>query len=270
LTENRRVFYNAALKKYGYADEKGNIVIKPQFEKALSFSEGLAAVQVEVNAAKKWGFIDNTGKLVIPAKYVNTPGRFSEGKAAVRIGDSSYDYEMTYINTKGEKLMENVTWDLNTFHNGFAYVKKEVCDKLCVINSEFNEVSNITPQLTAYGSPDVCSFKMVNGKNNDLWGFDFPENMQSLNTNGVGAGDIYSFDGSLIYKAQTTAKNYNTVSLNNLTEGGLMLCNIRFFDEPRFKEKDITIPCFINQQGEIVFYFQEGVEGHEGPIPVKK
>ncbi|MDR0798342.1 MAG: WG repeat-containing protein, partial [Dysgonamonadaceae bacterium] len=40
LRENRRVYFDAKLKKYGYADEKGAVAIKPQFDKALSFSEG--------------------------------------------------------------------------------------------------------------------------------------------------------------------------------------------------------------------------------------
>jgi hypothetical protein len=267
VRENRRVYYDAELKKYGYADEKGSIAIKPQFEKALSFSDGLAAVQVEINAAKKWGFIDTTGKLVIPAKYVNAPGQFSEGKAAVRIGDSSYDYEMTYIDKKGEKLMDNVTWSLNTFHNGFALVKKEVCDKLCVIDADFNEVRDITAQLTAYNTPDVCSFRMGNETNNDLWGIDFPGNTQALNTNGAGSGDIFAPDGTMIFKRGQVY--YEPAVLYNPTEGGLIFCKVRMKDEPRLKEQDTYLQCFINQEGEIVLYFQEGVEGHEGPTPVQ-
>ncbi len=92
VRENRRVYYNAELKKYGYADANGAIIIKPQFDKALNFSEGLAAVMIKENYVEKWGFIDLTGKLVIPATYKLRPGRFSEGVAAVRIGESESSF----------------------------------------------------------------------------------------------------------------------------------------------------------------------------------
>lgn len=40
---------------YGYIDQSGRILIKPQFKYALPFSENLAAVKVPEG---KWGFID--------------------------------------------------------------------------------------------------------------------------------------------------------------------------------------------------------------------
>lgn len=40
--------------KWGYADEKGRIIIKPQFYKAYNFSEGLAKVYI---SAKKTSFV---------------------------------------------------------------------------------------------------------------------------------------------------------------------------------------------------------------------
>ncbi len=52
-------------KKWGYINEKGEVVIDYQFKDAELFSdEGLAPVK-----EKKWGFIDKSGKLVIPMDY---------------------------------------------------------------------------------------------------------------------------------------------------------------------------------------------------------
>jgi hypothetical protein len=51
--------------KYGFLDSTGNVVIKLQYQLAKSFSQGRAAVRID----DKWGFIDKTGRLVIPATY---------------------------------------------------------------------------------------------------------------------------------------------------------------------------------------------------------
>jgi hypothetical protein len=51
--------------KYGYIDRTGKIVIPAKFEEAKNFSEGLATVKL----GGKFGCIDETGKLVIPARF---------------------------------------------------------------------------------------------------------------------------------------------------------------------------------------------------------
>jgi WG containing repeat len=56
--------------KWGYIDKTGRMVISPQFEETHSYLEGLASVRL----GKKWGFIDKSGKMVIPAQYDETWG----------------------------------------------------------------------------------------------------------------------------------------------------------------------------------------------------
>lgn len=53
-------------RKYGYIDETGKLVIPCNWKSAGPFSEGLAVV---VDANKKYGYIDKTGKLVIPCQW---------------------------------------------------------------------------------------------------------------------------------------------------------------------------------------------------------
>ncbi|MDR3219473.1 MAG: WG repeat-containing protein [Dysgonamonadaceae bacterium] len=268
VCENRRIFFNSELAKYGYADEKGNIVIKPQFDKAQNFSEGLAAVCFKENYIEKWGFIDLTGKLVIPATYKLKPGRFSEGLAAVRIGESESDYEMAYIDKTGKRVIENKPWNLNEFHNGYAWVGTG-CEKLFVWNTKFEEVRDVTKDFYHDGNGfGVCNFEMYSGKVTDKdWGIDFPNGTQALNQGGLQEGDIFAPDGAIIYTARD-AKG-SEVLLNAMTEEGLMLCRVRFYDEARLKEKDVYLSCFINQKGEVVYYFEPAVEGFEGPAPVE-
>lgn len=64
--------------KWGYQDQSGTLVIPAQFDKAMKFSEGLAAVAL----GKKVGYIDTNGKLVIAPRFVHGEP-FNEGLALV-------------------------------------------------------------------------------------------------------------------------------------------------------------------------------------------
>ena len=258
LKEGRRLYCDFEKKKYGYADEKGNIAIKPQFDGAENFNDGMALVMIKEGYTEKWGYIDLTGKMVIPATYKLRPGRFSEGLAVVKIGEADYDCEMAYIDKAGKRVMDREPWVLNEFHNGFAWVLKSKPTKMVVINKDFEEVREV------WDNPYM--FQM-NTNRLEPWGFDFPGGSRALNTSGVGEGIIYAPDGSVLLKA-IDAKG-NEVRLSDRTEGDLYFCNIRFRDEPRLKNKDTYLPCFVNNKGEVVYYFVEDVEGYEGITPVQ-
>jgi hypothetical protein len=66
-----------------YYDRNGQRLATPPLDDNYyghSFHEGLAAVQIR----DKWGFMDKTGRLVIPAQFIEA-GDFSEGLAAVEL-----------------------------------------------------------------------------------------------------------------------------------------------------------------------------------------
>jgi hypothetical protein len=71
----------------GFIDNQGKMAIDPQWEDALFFSQGLAAVRLGDILTGKWGYIDKAGKYVINPQFDDV-SYFSEGLAAVRIGDS--------------------------------------------------------------------------------------------------------------------------------------------------------------------------------------
>src|SRR5581483_4450074 len=111
--------------KWGYINKKGEQVIDFRFDEANAFSEGLAAVSENVKADdvdkktgehltpppfSKGGYIDKTGKYVIPPQF-DSVWNFSEGLARVRVAGQTMDEvpeQMKFINTQG-KIVFTVT-----------------------------------------------------------------------------------------------------------------------------------------------------------------
>lgn len=78
--------------KWGYANEKRSMIIKPVFEAAMPFKSKKALVRV----GGKWGLIDNYSRFVVPPKYEEI-GDFSGDIAFVKLNgkygvmDSDYN-----------------------------------------------------------------------------------------------------------------------------------------------------------------------------------
>jgi WG repeat protein len=107
--------------KWGYCDKTGNIVIKPQFDYANEFREGLAAVGVKVASTggyyHKYGFINSTGAFAIAPKF-KYAGFFSEGLASVQIND-----KRGYIDQTGNLVIQPRYDEASDFSDGGAAVK---------------------------------------------------------------------------------------------------------------------------------------------------
>jgi hypothetical protein len=59
------------------------MAIEPAFDFVLKFSEGLAPVMTKGPSGNRWGYVDNTGKTVIPASFEEAD-EFLGGVARVR------------------------------------------------------------------------------------------------------------------------------------------------------------------------------------------
>ena len=66
--------------RWGFIDKTGKLVIPCQWKKVLWFSEGLAGVQDD---NEKWGFIDKKGKVVLPFVWSNVQW-FRNGRVRVQ------------------------------------------------------------------------------------------------------------------------------------------------------------------------------------------
>ena len=81
-------------KKWGFITKSGEEIIPCIYQNANFFREGLALV-TKVNGTT--GYVDATGKLVIPFEEYNRADNFMNGKAKVQKGNTTY-----FINKKGE------------------------------------------------------------------------------------------------------------------------------------------------------------------------
>ena len=100
--------------KYGYIDQKGNIVISPDYTYAGKFFDGLAIVKKE----GKKGFIDKTGKIVINPEY-QSGYEFSDGLACVKPDGGS---KFGFIDKKGELVISTTFDHHGEFENGLASI----------------------------------------------------------------------------------------------------------------------------------------------------
>jgi hypothetical protein len=109
--------YVKLMKKYGYIDKQGNMVIKPNYLETKGFSEGLASVKIEnINGLEVWGFIDKQGNMIIQPQYEYVSS-FSEGLCAVCINNL-----WGYISNTGDVIIPFQYEEAGDF----GYVKRNV------------------------------------------------------------------------------------------------------------------------------------------------
>ncbi len=121
--------------KFGAMDATGKVVIEPQYDSELEFSDGLARVYV----GGKVGFIDTAGKIVISPKAMLTKGsgdfaqefslaaaitgEFSEGLATYMM-DSKYGY----VDRSGAVAIPAQFHEAGDFHDGLALIRTPTGD----------------------------------------------------------------------------------------------------------------------------------------------
>lgn len=135
---------------YGYIDEQGVIVIRPQYKAAGAFRDGLAPVlrgetwtfvtaegkelptpplsgaeefhegrAAVRDPSMKWGYVDRSGALVIPAGFDRVED-FSEGLASVH-----RDGKASYLDAAGHPVLASDSWTSGRkFSEGLAAVQR--------------------------------------------------------------------------------------------------------------------------------------------------
>lgn len=112
--------------KYGFVDISGKLVVPDNFDEVGNFSEGLAAAYT--SSSNAWGYIDKTGNTVIRPQF-QIAGEFNDGMAPVRPSNGDYGY----IDAMGSYVFEPTLKFADEFCDGYAAVR--VDDDYGLINT---------------------------------------------------------------------------------------------------------------------------------------
>jgi hypothetical protein len=140
--------------KYGFVDISGKEVIPPKYDDAGNFYEGLAAVKLQ----NKWGFIDLSTNLVIPFKYENTY-IFKEGLAKVKLNG-----KWGYIDKIGKEIIPFIYETSGNFTEGMAFFG---------VNGKYGFIDKTGKEIIVPKYENIREFNggfapvQINGK----WGF---------------------------------------------------------------------------------------------------
>ena len=134
FSDGLAAFYDMDKRRYGFFNKAGKIVCPATYLKVQDFSEGLAAVKVPENGGR-WGFIDVSGNMVIPAKFSKEPYPFREGKASVAKREGG----VVMIDKTGTVISPEFK-DIRNFYLGYAYAQCNGKSCMDIVDENFNVV----------------------------------------------------------------------------------------------------------------------------------
>lgn len=117
----------------GYVSKNGEEMLFGKYDWVTGFHDGMAAVAVEVEKKGqqeddynhyKWGFIDTTGREVIPCQYADGVPQFSEGLAFVYVDDEKGQF----IDKAGNVVIPGPYVYGMEFHEGLLMCDKEAIE----------------------------------------------------------------------------------------------------------------------------------------------
>lgn len=188
---------------WGYINKKGELVIPYQYEEALEFSEGLAAVK-SYDKDGLFGYIDKTGKLIIPHKY-KWVGYFKEGLAPVEIND-----EISYINKKGE-VQFTIKGNIGrspfqcSFSEGLAVIEMFDDNK----KSYFIYIDKTGKEVIRIKGPDID------------WASEFNEGLAAINLKGKSYSHSINKKNEVVFERKEDFGKFSEgLSLTYIKEGG--------------------------------------------------
>lgn len=237
LDENRFAITKNGRK--GFINMHGEVVIQPQFQAAIGFSEGLCAVRID----GRYGFISTQGELCIPARY-DYATIFREGLALVYL-----DGKPLFINASGTVAFTSDYKQMIAFKDGRAYVQTN-SEKWGILDRQGKLLVD-----TIYGHIGQFDhgFAIVHGP--DHQEYESEDKKQNLQVSVIDASGKMLFP----YGKFKSIDDYN--------EGYFKV------DFPE-RKGNVSVDAIVNIQGEIVFALPENQKSwingnvHDGIIQV--
>jgi hypothetical protein len=215
--------------KWGFMNKRGEVVIQPQFEIVMPFSEGLAVACI---SREKCGYIDETGKFIVNPQF-EIGARFSEGVAAVITGGKVGYIDKTgkyVINPQFESVGGREGAGTSNFSEGLAMAK--VGGKIGFVDKKGQIVVN--PQFD-----DALPFfeGLAAARMGDKWGFVDKEGKIAINPQ---FEDAQPFSGGLA--AVLMGKQYGYID-----KTGKIIINPQFDSAQPFSSEGLAA-VFLDQK----------------------
>jgi len=142
--------------RYGYIRSDGSVAIRPQYQSAMSFSEGFAGIRRD----DKWGFINLGGDIVIEPTF-DSCRSFAHGLAFVEDADSKL-----YIDTTGKIVIRTSFYRCDSFEGDFAPVMPDIWSRGAFIDRTGKIVLSGRNYLISH-----LSHGLINCPEEGKWGF---------------------------------------------------------------------------------------------------
>lgn len=238
--------------KWGFVDKTGREIIPPKYDSVGPFSEGLAVVRMGTSTNSKAGFVDKTGREVIPLKY-ESAGDFSEGLALTKVNG-----KQVFIDKSERQIISLNYENMDSFSEGLAPAKS---------NGKWGFIDKSGSQIIAFKYDLVESFS---------------ENL-ALVTLGGKKGFIDKTGKEIIpikyNDAESFAEGLAIVEINNkkgaIDKTGKEIIQLRFSELGKFSEDLAAAQLddkwgFIDKTGKeiIPFQFEEAGKFEEGIAPI--
>lgn len=138
-----------------YVNKNDSIILKTNFTFASRFHGNRAAVQCN---NLRWGYIDQTGKIIIPLEYELTNDFNCE------LAPTKHKGKWGYIDTLGKVIIDFIYDDANSFYFGLAAVK--IDKKYGYIDRKGTFIVKAT-----YDFADDFNYFITPVKKDDHWGY---------------------------------------------------------------------------------------------------
>lgn len=147
---------------FGYIDTSGKMVIPAKFTNAGLFKEGLAPVEnASLGGPISWGYINTKGSYVIkPQFYKAEPFSDGMGKVTKYING---DYWFGYVDNKGKLVIKPQFKDARNFYEGVAWVRSAETDRWGLIDKTGTFITKANLENAVDFFEGLASVKIKNG-----------------------------------------------------------------------------------------------------------